>query len=92
MISFLKDLNLYAKEAAKDGCAGGNVGPGPVNVEKVQKNLKELGYYNGDVDGVVDEDTKAAAKKFRDEWLLDGGGTVNKSLEEQLSLAMQQQG
>ena len=51
------------KTANKDGtCEPGDTGEG---VKKVQRKLKNLGYYDGSIDGDYGSGTKAAVKRFQ---------------------------
>ena len=45
-------------------------------VKKVQKKLKELGYYNGSVDGIFGQNTQSAVKKFQKNVGLTADGIV----------------
>ena len=43
-------------------------------VKKAQKELKKLGYYKGEVDGIYGDDTEKAVKKFqKDNGLIEDG-------------------
>lgn len=44
--------------------------------KRVQAGLKAYGYYNGEIDGVVGPDTKAALSKFQSDFDLKVTGTI----------------
>ena len=65
------------KKANKDGtCEPGDTGDA---VKKVQKKLKNLGYYDGSIDGDYGSGTKAAVKSFQKKNGLNVTGKVNKN-------------
>ena len=71
------------KTANKDGtCEPGDTGEG---VKKVQRKLKNLGYYDGSIDGDYGSGTKAAVKRFQKKNGLNETGKVNKSTLEKLN-------
>lgn len=50
--------HTYGNAAARNGGGG-------VDVRALQAKLKAKGYYKGDIDGVINEDTRDALKKFQ---------------------------
>ena len=71
------DKKSDTKSANKDGtCEPGDTGDA---VKKVQKKLKNLGYYDGSIDGDYGSGTKAAVKSFQKKNGLNVTGKVNKN-------------
>jgi hypothetical protein len=58
-----------------------NVNFRPEDVKKVQEKLKELGYYNGPINGKLDEATMAALVKFQVDHNLPAGNLSIETLE-----------
>ena len=71
------DKKSDTKSANKDGtCEPGDTGDA---VKKVQKKLKNLGYYDGSIDGDYGSGTKAAVRSFQKKNGLNVTGKVNKN-------------
>ena len=65
----------------ENGNSDGTCSPGDngSSVKKVQKKLKSLGYYKGDIDGDYGSGTKSAVKDFQKKNGLNVTGKVNKN-------------
>lgn len=61
------------------------------NVTQVQQELKELGYYKGETNGVLNEETTAAVKTFQGEHKLKVDGILGKKTRKALYQAVKTQ-
>jgi len=68
-----------SKSSSSSSSSGGTCGPGDHGdaVKKVQKKLKNLGYYSGGIDGDYGNGTKTAVKDFQRRNGLSVTGSVN---------------
>ncbi len=70
-----------SNSSSESGSSGGNgtckPGDSGSAVRAVQKRLKKLGYYSGDIDGDYGNGTKTAVKAFQKRNGLSANGTVN---------------
>lgn len=55
--------------------------------KRVQQGLKAYGYYNGEVDGMVGTDTKAALSKFQADYDIKVTGTITPDVLEALGIS-----
>jgi hypothetical protein len=56
------------------------------SVESVQAGLKELGYYDGAIDGIVGPKTKAAIRNYRDDRNMIEGSHITPALRKEIDL------
>ena len=75
-------INFNTLKANKDILENGDKG---FTVAIVQHKLKELGYYNSDIDGIYGQGTVVAVKKFQQEKGIPSDGVVGEKTYEMLT-------
>jgi His-Xaa-Ser repeat protein HxsA len=78
--------NYYPYSDDDQGYAGPNQSTGNATVSAVQSELTRLGYYNGEIDGILGDQTEGALARYQEERDLSVTGTLDTATLQSLGI------